>query len=291
MYLVNLLKKTHEVATLSRGYGRTTKGIRKVEVNSKAAEVGDEPLMFKKKFENAHVYVSENRCAGVETILHKHPSTSVILLDDAFQHMKIKAGLNILITRYSHPFWKDHMLPAGNLREPANGAARAQIVVVTGCPAEIPETEKTQIRQRISTYTNAAVFFATVKYTQPVAVNAAEWKGQYDSLLCVSGIANPQAFENQVKNYAGAVTSMAFGDHHTFTAADDAKIMEKFRSLPGEKAIITTQKDWVRLITAEPRLNMLNEAIPVFYQPIELSILDVPEKFDQLILQYAQTHS
>lgn len=291
VYLTNLLQ-AQQVVTLSRGYGRKTKGFRKVETSDTAENVGDEPLMFAHTLPHAQVFVGENRCVAIDQILATHPGTGIILLDDAYQHMAVKAGLNILITRYDSPFWKDHLLPAGNLREPANGAARAHVVVITGCPPDMNEGVKIMLRQACAGYTKAPVFFTTTQYGTPQAVTGnAQWKNRYDSLLTISGIAQPQAFQKQAATYTGHIQHMAFADHHPFTAEDMKKIASAFTSLPGEKAILTTAKDRVRLLSSQPCLNMLNQVDAVFYQPMELAILDDPKKFDQIILQYAQAHS
>jgi tetraacyldisaccharide 4'-kinase len=293
MYLARLLKNQGTVVTLSRGYGRKTKGFRQVQPTDAAENTGDEPLMFAQQLPGVHVFVGENRVNATQKILQLFPQTYAIVLDDAMQHRAIQAGCTVLLTRYTDPFWKDHLLPAGNLRESTNGAARAQLVVVTHCPADLPMNEKETMRSRIKKYTAAQVFFSTVKYgiPQPVLPAAAAWEGSYDSLLCISGIANPAAFQKQAATYAGHVTNLIFADHHNFTTADILKITETWHSLPGKKAVLITVKDQVRMLSSPACLNMLNEIGAVFCQPMELAILDAPEKFDQFVLQYAQTHS
>ncbi|MFI5204956.1 MAG: tetraacyldisaccharide 4'-kinase [Flavobacteriales bacterium] len=292
IYLAKLLSTHLKVATLSRGYGRKTTGFRQVSISDNTTHVGDEPLMFANELPAVNVFVGEDRCAAIDTILGNHPSTQTIILDDAMQHRKVKAGLYILLTRFSDPFWHDHLLPAGNLREPANSAARAQLVVITNCPSSMSDSDRSAIRKKAIKYTSAEVFFSTVKYQTPhdlFGVNT--WKGKYDSLLCVSGIANPTAFHQHASAYAVHTQNMVYSDHHEFSEKDLKNIKKNFDSLSGEKAILVTAKDKVRLAASPSCLNMLNEIKAVFYQPIEFSILDDPKRFDQLILQYAQTHS
>jgi tetraacyldisaccharide 4'-kinase len=295
VYLSRLLSPYYNVATLSRGYGRKTTGFRKVEPNDTAENTGDEPLMFAHELPDAKIFVGEDRCAAIDNIQLKHAGVNLILLDDAYQHMRVKAGLNIIITRYDSPFWKDHVLPVGKLREPANGAERAQVVVITGCPENMSEADKNNFSMACKKYTSAPVFFAAVKYAPPVAVSsvvaAPVWDVYYDSVLVISGIARPQPFQQYALRYAALTHTITFADHHLFTEADVQKIIEKYNSLQGKKAILTTAKDRARMLTSKPCLNMLNQIQNVFYQPMELTILGDSKKFDQIILHYAQKHS
>ena len=143
-YLVRLLRDTHAVATLSRGYGRSTKGFLEVQTTSDASEVGDEPLQFKHKFPQLQVAVDENRVHGVQQLLQSEQAPGVILLDDAFQHRRAKAGYYVLLTTYQAPYYRDFLLPTGNLREARSGSSRANSIVVTKCNAAMPDPQAVQ---------------------------------------------------------------------------------------------------------------------------------------------------
>src|SRR5690554_2718798 len=120
-YLIRLLSEKHKLATLSRGYKRKTQGFLLANANTKMEEIGDEPFQYHSKFKNIKVVVDANRVEGVSKLLKIVPETEVVLLDDAFQHRKIKAGLYIMLTAFDDLFYNDLVLPAGNLRETKKG--------------------------------------------------------------------------------------------------------------------------------------------------------------------------
>ena len=288
-FLVKILGKEFKIATLSRGYGRKTKGFREVQVADSATETGDEPLQIKKKFPEMPVFVDENRLRGIETILTKRPETQVMLMDDAFQHRYVKAGKNIMLTTYQHPFYRDLVLPAGNLRELRRNAQRADVVVVTKCPVTLSESEQMQIRNAIGKYTRAHVFFSFIHYAEPRPVweNGTGWQPGYDHLLLVTGIANPKELLHKASEYSSSVKHLPFADHHVFSAKDIDEIAGIFGSFAsGKNAVLTTEKDAVRLRSmSENSLKMLN-GLPMFYQPVEFTILDNPNGFRQLVIDY-----
>lgn len=158
-YLIKMLSPYINVATLSRGYKRKSKGFRMVEVGDNAMTAGDEPLQFKRKFRHIPVAVSESRNIGIPNILKQHPETHSILLDDAFQHRSVVPGLNILLTQYSEPFFEDYLLPLGTLREPRQSYERADLIIVTKCPEELSETEKEDFIARLNPKRNSKFFF------------------------------------------------------------------------------------------------------------------------------------
>ncbi|RYZ20312.1 MAG: tetraacyldisaccharide 4'-kinase, partial [Chitinophagaceae bacterium] len=122
-YIVEMLMLRYKVATLSRGYKRMTKGFAIANINTTAIEIGDEPMQFHQKFPNITVAVGEERLVAIPQLLHGKPETEVIILDDAFQHRQVRAGLNILLTEYKHPYVSDKVLPAGNLRDNVSSAS------------------------------------------------------------------------------------------------------------------------------------------------------------------------
>ena len=157
-YLIRLLKQEFYIASLSRGYGRKTKGFILADTQSSASDIGDEPLQFKKKFSGLRVAVDGKRVRGIKNLLNEFPSLQTILLDDAFQHRRVKAGFYILLTAYGDLFTDDWMLPTGNLRESRSGAARADMIIVTKCPNNLSELAQKEIRSKknveIDTFTS-----------------------------------------------------------------------------------------------------------------------------------------
>lgn len=285
-YLIRKFSGKYPLATLSRGYGRKSKGFLLADANSTVADVGDEPLQFKKKFPKIPVAVNGNRVQGVEKIVQSHPETKVILLDDAFQHRKLKAGLNILLTDYSRPFWKDHVFPMGYLREWKTGKKRAQIIIVTKCPKTLSSEEQKKIVERIRPGSDQKVYFSYLKYSSLLGLNTnKELKFSADqSVLLVTGIANPAPLYGYLKKNFRKVDHVAFDDHHEFSESDAASIKAAFLRLQGaSKVIITTEKDAMRMTA--PDFNNL----PVYYLPMEISILEREQEFLLQIEQYIQS--
>lgn len=291
-HLLKLLSKKHKVALLSRGYGRKTKGFLEVQMGAKVEQTGDEPLML--KLSNAHlpVAVDENRVHGIETLLKQHKDLEVIVLDDAFQHRYVKAGLNIILTTYKAPFYSDFVLPSGNLRELRKNAARAQVIVVTKCPPDLKPDEMQAIRNRIKNYSGAYVFFAGIVYGQPVALQGGKSIDLKDhSVLLVTGIAAPQPLFDFCRQQAAEVQHLAFADHYSYKATDYTAIAQKFDSFAAaNKVILTTHKDAVKWQGDLSAAGSALKALPVFYQPIEVVILDQPERFNALIQNYVESN-
>ena len=273
--LIELLEE-YKVATLSRGYKRKTSGFHLLEGTETAEEVGDEPLQFKKKFPGVSVAVDENRVHGIRELLTAvHPE--VILLDDAFQHRKVKAGLYILLTSYDKLYKDDLVLPAGNLREHPQGAARADIVVVTKCPSDISGEDMDSIRRKLKIKDRQHLFFSFIDYEDRVfgksgTLKLEELQNRHFKL--VTGIANPKPLVNFLKNRGLNFEHLAFPDHHNFTASE-------LNELKKEQLIITTEKDYMRL-----KNDILEKYL--FYLPIRSKIVKDVERFDRLILDFVQ---
>ena len=284
-YIVNLLKDEYNVAVLSRGYKRKTKGYLLSDENSNAATIGDEPFQIKSKFPEIRVAVDENRCHGIEEVMKlKNPETDVILLDDAYQHRYVKAGLYILLTDYNRLFSEDAVLPAGRLRESENGKERAQIVIVTKCPAGLPKDEREIIARKLNLFPHQELYFSMFDYSKlhplfPEMV--ADGEGfcidtealKDKDILVVTGIASPAPLIKMLKKYAKSVEMLTFGDHHDFNKKEIELIQTRFESLDKNKRlIITTEKDGTRL-KIHPDLS--EEIKPFIYvQPIEVKILN-----------------
>ena len=191
-YLIRLLSDTFKIAVLSRGYKRKTKGFFWVHKNASVDEVGDEPLQFFKKFKNIHVAVDESRVHGIQQLL-ENQKPEVVLLDDAFQHRKLKGSFYILLTSYANLFVNDFLLPVGNLRESGSGAKRANTIIITKCPKDLSEKEQQKIIKKIKPLKNQRVFFTEISYSETVKGNDnMNLQDLVDfEILLVTGIANP----------------------------------------------------------------------------------------------------
>ena len=273
-YLIRLLSDKYKVATLSRGYKRQSEGFILADENSNAALLGDEPFQFHHKFPNIGVAVDADRKNGIENLLSQNEKPQVILLDDAFQHRRVKAGFYILLTAYGDLFADDFMLPTGNLRESRSGAKRADVIVVTKCPGAITAAEQQQITDKIGA--GQPVFFTSIAYDDSVYSESKSVKVskiKVPEKLLLAGIAKPKSFFAYLQGENDVV--LTFPDHHHFTENDINAIKRQAK----DKLIITTEKDYVRLKGQLPEEQL-------YYLPIKTTFLSEGEKFDKTILNY-----
>lgn len=276
-YLIRLLSPNYKIATLSRGYKRKSEGFILADAAATSELLGDEPLQMHLKFPQVLVAVDADRKNGIEQLLKLNSKPDVILLDDAFQHRKVKAGFYILLTSYGDLFCDDFMLPTGNLRESRSGAKRADLIIVTKCPKNISEDEQKSIKERIGQ--NTPVYFSYINYDDKV-YNEIESKSveeisNTDKVL-LAGIAKPKPFFDYLKGKNNEL--LEFPDHHHFTKKDINEINNKAKNT----LIITTEKDFVRLKSHHLRA-------PLFYLPIKSSFVSDSGNFDNTILNYVGT--
>ena len=280
-YLIRLLAKDYKTATLSRGYGRKTRGFRIAQPTDSAATIGDEPYQFFVKFgDQVNVVVGEERALAIPNILQAHPATEVILLDDAYQHRSVVPSLNILLSDYHRPFYEDFLLPAGRLRESRSGAERADIVVVTKCPLEMSDEEMIDIEKAIREFVEKPVFFTHIRYGLPVSFNGRGNK-MTDHVVLLSGISNTKPLEHYVAQNFKMVRHFNFSDHHAYTASDLEKIIRFVKNNP-DVSILTTEKDKVKL--AAPEFANYVQSLPMFYLPIEVDFIKNGQDFDEIVL-------
>ena len=291
-YLIKLLENNYRVATLSRGYGRKTKGFRLADETSTYEDLGDEPLQYFKKFHDIQVAVDEDRVDGVRRLICSPNHAEVVLLDDAFQHRSIKAGLNILLTEYQHLYCDDFLVPAGTLRDVRSAAKRADIIVVSKAPRDLNESEKQRIIGKLKPSESQKVFFSYLEYQALEPLNekaksiAAE---KADAVLAFCGIAHPEPFVEELKKHHKTVDFLRFADHHAFTKEDISSILDRFASLDGDKKIIvTTEKDAARL-TNSPYLCQF-ECASLYVLPVNVRFHE-EEKFNEEILNYVRKNS
>lgn len=287
-YLLRLLNKKFPVAVLSRGYRRRTKGFLIAENNSTSWEIGDEPKQLKNKFSDIIVAVDGNRRRGIKKLFSQFSELKVILLDDAFQHRRIKAGLTILLTDYNNPFYGDFLLPVGRLREGRAGKKRADIIVITKCPQQISHSERNDIIKRINPLPHQKVFFSYLEYSNPVALygnkEIKEMK-EYEILL-LTGIADPMPLENFLSDRVRKIIPFHYPDHHDYTSAEVMRLVNTFNNIASsEKIIITTEKDAMRL--DKPGLMEQLKNISIYHIPIEITFNEKEEEeFNKLVTDY-----
>jgi len=278
-YLIRLLKNHYKVATLSRGYGRRTSGFQMADLDSNAMTIGDEPFQFYNKFKDVLVAVDADRRNGIKAIKSNH-DPEVILLDDAFQHRSVNAGLNILLTSYGNLYSNDILLPTGDLREPRTGADRADVIVVTKCPKDVSEEKKANIIKSLKPLPKQDVFFSWIYYDEFVYGDCSKTRLNSISGLEVSvvtGIANPATFVQYLSSIIGDFKHFRFKDHHRFS---DGEIM----LLQKQELIITTEKDYARLL---PRLKNTNTIL--YYLPI-CFVIDKGTTFKESILKFVNSY-
>lgn len=288
-YLINLLQKHKNIAVLSRGYKRKTKGFQLASETSSADDVGDEPLQIKRKFPDVLVAVHEKRRKGIDRILKDHPNINTIILDDAFQHRYVKPGLNLLLTEYYKPFFNNFLLPCGNLRESTSGIRRAHAIIVTKTPAVFSPLEKRFFLQKLKPYRPSNIFFSGLRYGKPVPVWQSVKKnttGRFKTIYLLTGIANPDALEQYLQGQCEDLHLYTYHDHHRFSLRELMKLRNHFiADISHSKAIITTEKDAMRLQTDEAR--KLFDGIPTFYIPIHVRFQDHgKDDFDSFVLNY-----
>lgn len=287
-YLVLHLKNRFKVATLSRGYKRKTKGYALANELSTAIEIGDEPMQFHVKFPDVPVAVGEERLDAIPQLLHDRPDTQAIILDDAFQHRVIKAGLNILLTDYNNLFTRDFFLPTGDLRDQRSSYKRAQIIVVTKCKPQLSQEERNSIIKEISPLPHQKVFFTCISYGNPYHITNRDLRQIDESteILLVTGIANPRPLKDFLEEEVEAYHMMSYDDHHIFSMVDWKDIKKRFAGIGSEKKIIlTTEKDSMRLLKFKQEMN----GMPFYVLPIEPKFLFSQEnEFNEEVVQFIQ---
>ena len=322
-YIVRLLLQGgHDVALLSRGYKRKTQGWQMADEQSTADDIGDEPFQIHRKYPQARVAVDADRRQGIAMLLRQTPPPECIVLDDAFQHRYVKAGLNILLTDFNRLYVDDALLPAGRLREPARGRRRAQVVIVTKCPPGLSLDDCRLIRRKLHLGADQNAFFTSMTYGTPYALFTDAETGETgrlteiterltgnpvavtektealtawgttppDGLLAVSGIARPEPFFLHARTLCPTASTLAYPDHHAFRPADLVHIDRALAALDGpRRRILTTEKDAARLLHAPGLTPAVRAAL--FVQPIDIRFLhDEASMFNDIIFRYVRDY-
>lgn len=275
-YLIRLLSPDYKVATLSRGYKRKSEGFLLADSASNAEILGDEPFQYHRKFKQIQVAVDANRKNGIEQLLSQNEKPDVILLDDAYQHRKVKAGFYILLTTYGDLYADDLMLPTGNLREGRNGAKRADVIIVTKCPRDLSAEAQQKIASKLKIGKQQHLFFSYIDYDDFIfSENASLAVSQIkdESKLLLAGIAKPKPFFDFLKNENDTI--LEFADHHDFSPSDSSEIKSKAAG----RIVVTTEKDYVRLKDDYDGL--------LYFLPIKSQFITDAGRFDSMVQKFA----
>ncbi len=298
-YLIDLLRDEMQVAVLSRGYKRKSRGYVVADEDTTMRDIGDEPFLIKQKFEGVYVAVDKDRCHGIDHLISDEDTkdVEVILLDDAFQHRYVKPGVNILLVDYHKFINYDKLLPAGRLREPQSAKVRADIVIVTKCPKNLNPIDYRVLSKAMDLKAFQQLYFTTLSYCdlKPIfnggdTVPLNEIMGE--NILLLTGIASPEHLQVDIMEYTRGVKleTMAFPDHHNFTERDVERINERFAAMPSPKRIITTEKDQVRLFYLEGLSEEVKQNI--YALPIKVEfMLEGGKIFNEKIESYVRKNS
>lgn len=288
-HLIRLLKDDFKVATLSRGFGRVKRGFQIASDYSTALDIGDEPLQYYSKYGNQiKVAVDAERVLGAMDLFREHDDIQVLLLDDAYQHRKIHASFNILLTDYAHPFYKDLILPVGNLRESRSGKARADVIIVTKCP-DLTASKKQELKDKIKAASHQKIFFSSINYGAVLDFSGNETSIISRNVILVTGIADAHPLIDELNSQVKIIKHFQFNDHHKFTKIEVQEIHKLFDKFATENPVIlTTEKDAMRLKSQE--FDSMVSQYPWLFQTIEVKI-EEEENFNQLILKHVKENN
>jgi len=293
-YIIRLMQNNVQLATLSRGYKRKTKGFILANSESTYEEIGDEPLQYKTKFRKIEVAVHERRRKGIKKLMKEFPALSLVLLDDAYQHRYVKPGLSILLTDFHKLFVNDYPLPAGTLREFRCGSKRADIIIVTKTPSVLSPITRRRISSLIKPKLQQQLLFSFIKYGEPVPIcesHADLKKDYYNTILLFSGIANSYPLQEHLRSKCHEMHVIDFKDHHKYTISDLERVKANYDNMfTRNKIIFTTEKDAMRL--DKSALSEVIKDIPIFYIPIEIGFHNGDSViFDDQIREYVENNS
>ncbi|MCL2327628.1 MAG: tetraacyldisaccharide 4'-kinase [Bacteroidetes bacterium] len=286
LFIAQLLASSLEIATLSRGYGRKTRGFLCANEHTPVHEIGDEPFLIHQRLPKITVAVDEKRVHGVEMLQKIKPQLQAIILDDAFQHRHIKPKLQIVLVDYNRPLWQDCVFPAGFLREGKYALRRADIVIVTKCPPTISSVEQERWKQKLRINAKQHLFFTSIQYGAIYQVKSGETVDMQEffknKILMISGVAQPKIIENFLHEQGAQFTHLAFGDHHDYTAADCETILKHYNE---NTKILTTEKDVQKLLEITKRFDSAQRPVPLYVLPIAPLFLNgAREQFTMLLL-------
>lgn len=275
-YVIRLLSDKYKIAVLSRGYGRKTSGFRLAGPEDSAKTIGDEPMLIHTHFPDVPVAVCADRVEGVKKLQRLIPDLQCVVLDDAYQHRKLRCGFYILLTTYGELYVSDHLLPRGNLRDLPGESRRANMVVVTKCPSPMQPIERRIVSNQLALASYQHLCYASIEYT-PITLPG--------NPLIIAGIANPQPLLDKLKQHYPNAEMMTFPDHHNFTKKDVHNILKKAEM---HSCVVTTEKDYMRM-QHTTLIEDLGEKLYVL--PIKTNLGIDKEVFDRAVLLYVSENT
>ena len=274
------------IAVLSRGYKRRSRGFLEVQKDFPASQCGDEPLQIKRKFPQVTVAVDKNRVHGCSRL-----AADMIVLDDAFQYRSLSADLNVVLADWNRPIDRDSLLPFGRLRDLKSRMRDADVIIVTKCPACLENDEKEAYARTLgfvsydgdactgttSRGQSQTVLFSTTRYSRCVGVfDTADPRYVYSKkAVLFTGIANDLPLKQHLSDSYKIVDSFSFPDHHAYSASDFRDVAAAVRRNP-TAVVLTTEKDAQRVLDVHSVPQMLRERM--FYVPIEAEFLTARER-------------
>jgi tetraacyldisaccharide 4'-kinase len=298
-YLIRLLSSEFRCATISRGYGRKSKGFIFAELPTNTSLIGDEPMQYLTKFKDVTICVSENRIEAISQLQKMENLPQIILMDDSYQHRWVQPGINILLIEYDSIFAKDYLLPAGNLREPRSSIKRADVIIISKSPAILAPVERKKVIEHLSKYSSKPVFFTGVKYGEMERVYGPKnvlqmgleyYREKNFTILLIAGIANPSILIEYLRRYTDKLEMIIYPDHHEFSKKDLINIQQTFDNIANpNKIIVTTEKDSMRF--RNPEIDISMQKLPIFFMPIEVNFLLEEDSFKNLIKNYVRKNN
>ena len=268
-YILRNFNKDFNMSLLSRGYKRNGSGYVKANNNSTPSSIGDEPYQIFNKFKNIDLAVDENRVRGIENLVKENPLLQSVILDDCFQHRYVSCKINILLTTHNDPFFKDYLLPIGNLRESRNGYKRANVIIVTKCPNDLNSKEINKFISSIKLKNNQSLYFTTIDYNSTLkggpTIQVEKLKDF--KVLLVTGIANYSPLLKYLNNKNIDFDHLIFSDHHNYSSVDIEMIEKKYT----DRIVLTTEKDF-------KKINDLELKNQLYYLEIETKFLNKGEE-------------
>ena len=291
-FLIASLARTYNVAVLSRGYKRKTKGFVLATVNSSYMQIGDEPKQIKLKFPDIPVAVCEKRAEGIHRLRQAHPEIDLIILDDAFQHRYVESWVNILLMDYNRPIYTDHMLPLGRLRDSRKQLYRAHFIVVTKCPRHINPLDMRIMSNNLGLYPYQHLYFSRMQEGDvtplfPEVNSRGVIPG--DPVIAMCGIANPAPFMDYLSVRFDIKGKLVLPDHHAYRMSDMKRLEEMLEKASPDTAVIVTEKDAVKLVNRNKIPQRIQERL--YYMPINVIFADdSKERFLHQLGLYVRTN-
>ncbi|NCC99422.1 MAG: tetraacyldisaccharide 4'-kinase [Bacteroidia bacterium] len=289
-YILHLLSDKFNTAMLSRGYKRKSKGLVFANtINANASVLGDEAYQVYSKFSQVKVVVDKNRREALKEIESIYSNIDVVVMDDAFQHRYVTAGLSVLLIDYNRMITEDKLLPYGDLREPSSGKDRADIIVITKCPIDIGPLETRILRKKLYPKPYQSLFFSAYTYQKPVPVfkDMNNELTHVDSILLVTAIAQPKPLKDYLEEQYQNVQSLSYSDHYLLSEKDWCDISDRFRLMTGTKYIFVTEKDAAKLVGCKYIPNDLKSYI--YAIPLQVKILQgKQDNFNNKFIDYVE---